>query len=109
VQLRLKPHAKLGLRADLHYLRLSSAKDLWYAGGGAFQQQTFGYTGRPSNGNKTLGTFADVSADYAVTSRTTATFYLGGIRGGNVQASIYPLGGTNPGARFFYLELTQKF
>ena len=37
------------------------------------------------------------------------TFYLGGVRGGGVQSSIYPRGGANPLARFFYVELTQKF
>lgn len=66
-QLRLKPHAKLSLRADAHYLRLSNAKDLWYVGGGAFQRQTFGYIGRPSNGNKALGAMIDLSVDWNVT------------------------------------------
>jgi hypothetical protein len=54
---------RLALRADVHHLRLSNANDQWYLGGGAFQPQTFGYTGRPSNGRKTLGTLVDLSAD----------------------------------------------
>jgi hypothetical protein len=41
-QLRIKPHAKLAVRFDAHRLRLSSSKDLWYVGGGAFQKRTFG-------------------------------------------------------------------
>ncbi|MGH9841754.1 MAG: alginate export family protein [Blastocatellia bacterium] len=49
-QLRLKPHAKLGLRFDAHHLRLSNAKDLWYVG--AFQKRTFGYVGRPSKAGR---------------------------------------------------------
>ncbi|HWQ33259.1 MAG TPA: alginate export family protein [Blastocatellia bacterium] len=106
VQLRLKPHAKLSLRTDVHHLRLSSAKDLWYAGGGAFQAQTFGYAARPSNGKQSLGTLADVSIDCNVTSRSTLTFYLGGVRGGGVAGSIYPEGRN---ARFAYLEFTQRF
>ncbi len=105
-QLRLKPHAKFSLRADVHRLRLSSAKDLWYAGGGAFQAQTFGYAARPSGGRQSLGTLADVSIDYNVTARTTLTCYLGGVRGGGVAGSIYPEGRH---ARFAYLEFTQKF
>jgi hypothetical protein len=36
------------------------------------------------------------------------TFYGAGVRGG-VQASIYPAGGANPTARFFYAELTKRF
>ncbi len=108
-QLRIKPHAKLGVRFDAHHLRLSSKQDLWYVGGGAFQKRTFGYVGRPSNGRQSLGWLFDVSADVTMTSRTALTFYYGGIRGGGVQSAIYPLGGANPGAHFAYFELTQRF
>ena len=108
-QLRIKPHTRLALRADARYLRLSNEKDLWYVGGGAFQQDTFGYIGRPSGGRKGLGTLFDVSVDYNLASRTALTFYAGGVRGGGVQAGIYPEGGSKPGARFIYFELTQRF
>ncbi|MBO0721923.1 MAG: hypothetical protein J2P41_13955, partial [Blastocatellia bacterium] len=104
--LMLKPQRKLALRTEVHYLRLSSAKDLWYLGGGAFQDQTFGFTGRPANGGKTLGTLGDISVDYNLTSRTAFTFYLGGLRGGNVISNIYPTGSN---LRFAYLEVTQRF
>ncbi|MBP6821204.1 MAG: alginate export family protein [Acidobacteria bacterium] len=106
VQLRLKPHAKLALRTDVHHLRLSSERDLWYGGGGAFQQKTFGYIGRPANSNKTLGTLVDVSADLAITPTTVLAFYLAGVRGGGVAESIYPAG---KNSRFAYLELTKRF
>ena len=108
-QLRLKPHPRLGLRFDAHHLRLSSAKDLWYVGGGAFQQKTFGYVGRPGNGKQGIGSLFDASADLSVTSRTALTFYIAGIRGGGVQSAIYPLGGSHPAGRFAYVELTQRF
>ena len=106
VQLSLKPHAKLALRTDAHYLRLSSTKDLWYLGGGAFQKQTFGYVGRPSLNKNSLGWLADVSADYTLSPRTTFSFYFGGSVGGSVQKAIYPLGNRS---HFAYVELTQKF
>jgi len=105
-QLRLKPHAKIGLRTDVHHLRLSDANDQWYLGGGAFQKNTFGYTGRPGNGQKTLGTMVDFSLDYAVTPTTALTFYIAGVRGGRVTGRIYPDGGNS---RFAYLELTKRF
>jgi hypothetical protein len=108
-QVSLKPHARLTLRADLHALRLSDARDLWYAGGGAFQEATFGYLGRPSGGRRSLGTLFDLSADVSVTPTTTLSFYGAGVRGGAVQAAIYPAGGANPTARLFYAELTQRF
>lgn len=108
-QLSLKPHGKVNLRFDARHLRLSNAKDLWYVGGGAFQKRTFGYVGRPSNNRKDLGWLYDFSADVEVSARTAMTFYLAGIRGGAVQSTIYPRGGDNPPARFFYAELTQRF
>ncbi|HXG94665.1 MAG TPA: alginate export family protein [Blastocatellia bacterium] len=108
-QLRLKPHQRIALRGDAHHLRLSNAKDLWYAGGGAFQERTFGYTGRPADGRKSLGTMFDLSADINVTQTTTLTFYASGVRGGSVQRFVYPAGGNNPAARFIYFELSQRF
>ncbi len=108
-EFRFKPHPKLAARIDAHHLRLSNAKDLWYLGGGAFQKRSFGFVGRPSNGKQNLGWLFDASADLTLTPRTAMTFYFGGMRGGAVQSSIYPLGGANPAGHFFYLELTQKF
>lgn len=108
-QLRLKPFKGLSLRADVRHLRLSNKNDLWYVGGGAFQDKTFGYVGRPSGGKSTLGTMADVSVDYNLTSTTALTFYIGSVRGGHVPANIYPAGGNHPGARFLYFEVTQRF
>jgi hypothetical protein len=104
--LLLKPHPKLALRAEIHYMRLSNARDLWYVGPGAFQNRTFGFSGIPANGGKSLGVFADISVDYAVTPRTLLTFYLGGVRGGSVMSNVHPLGGNG---RFTYLEITQRF
>jgi len=108
-QIRLKPHARLSLRADVHHLRVSNASDLWYVGGGAFQDKTFGYVGRPSGGKKSLGTVFDLSADFNVTQTMVLTFYASGARGGAVQRFIYPTGGNNPSARFAYFELSQRF
>ena len=47
VQVMDKPVSKLALRGDLHWLQLTSGKDLWYQGGGAYDNKVFGYTGRP--------------------------------------------------------------
>ncbi|MFN0084314.1 MAG: alginate export family protein [Blastocatellia bacterium] len=109
LQLQLKPHSKVGLRADAHYLRLASGKDLWYLGGGAFQQRTFGYIGRPGSGNRGLGWMFDAGADISINPSTAFSVYLSGNRGGGVQRAIYPQGGANPAARFFFLELTRRF
>lgn len=108
-ELRFKPAAKLALRTDVRYLRLSSRNDLWYLGGGAFQKRTFGYVGRPSNLRAGMGTLFDVSLDYDLAAKTRASLYFGGVRGGAVQSAIYPAGGSHPGAHFLYLELLQRF
>jgi hypothetical protein len=109
LQLKLKPHPRVALRADVHDLRLSSGRDLWYTGGGAFQEETFGYTGRAGGGRRGLGTLFDVSADITVNQTTTVTSYGAGVRGGGVQSAIYPAGGVNPTARMFYAELAKRF
>ncbi len=108
-QLKLRPHARFNLRADLHHLRLSNANDLWYVGGGAFQEGSFGYVGRPSGGRRGLGLLFDVSADFAINPTTTFTVYAAGVRGGDVQSFTYPAGGPNPAARFIYAELSKRF
>lgn len=108
-QFRFKPQPALIMKFQARHLRLSDSGDLWYLGGGAYQKQTFGYAGRPSNGKRNLGWLFDLSGDVTISKVTTMTFYLGGVRGGNVQSAIYPQGGPNPRARFFYLELTQTF
>ena len=108
-QLRLAPNPRLSLRADVRHLRLSNKNDLWYSGGGAFQQNSFGYAGRPSGGRRSLGTVFDLSAEYTVNPTVTLSFYAAGVRGGAVQANIYPSGGRNPLARFIYFEMTKRF
>jgi hypothetical protein len=109
VEFRFKPVARLAVAADVHSLRVSNRQDLWYLGGGAFQEHTFGYTGRPTNQETSLGTLYDISFDYDVTSLTRLTFYVGAVRGGGIQAAIYPAGGRNPVGHFIYLEFFQRF
>jgi hypothetical protein len=86
----LRPVPKLALRSEVHTLRLASASDFWYSGGGAFQPQTFGYTGRPSNGNRGLANVWDFSADYPITHSFSSTLYYGHAWGKGVISAIYP-------------------
>jgi hypothetical protein len=102
----LRPVSKLSLRSEIHALRLASASDLWYSGGGAFQQQTFGYTGRPSNGNRGLANVWDISSDYQITRDFSATLYYGHAWGKNVISSIYP---KDANGQLVYLETNYHF
>jgi hypothetical protein len=104
--LNVRPLSKLSLRSEGHALRLASASDLWYLGGGAFQPKTFGYTGRPSNGNRGLANIWDASADYQVTRSFSATLYYGHAWGKGVIEAIYP---KSANGQLMFLETNYHF
>ena len=105
-QLTFNPQRNWTLRSEAHRLNLAGGRDLWYIGGGAFQKETFGYTGRPSGGQKRFADVFDLSADYQLDSQTTLTFYFAGARGKSVIRTIFPDG---QNAKLGYLELLRRF
>jgi alginate export protein len=104
--LNVRPLSKLSLRSEAHALRLASATDIWYLGGGAFQPKTFGYTGRTSNGNRGLANVWDLSADYQVTPSFGTTLYYGHAWGKGVIEAIYP---RNANGQLIFLETNYHF
>jgi hypothetical protein len=104
--LRLAPIQRLNLRSEWHSLKLAEADDLWYVGGGAFQPRTFGYTGRPSGGDRGLASVWDVSADYRITKNFGVSTYYGHAWGKSVVATIYP---RDANGQFAYLETNLRF
>ncbi len=102
VQLIDKPATRLDLRTDLHFLQLTASKDLWYQGGGGFDNKVFGFTGRPSNGHSSFASLYDISADYAVTRNVTMTAYYARAFGKTVIAAIYP---NERNSNYGYIEL----
>ena len=96
----------LNVRTDVHVLRLANKNDLWYSGGGAFQPSTFGFAGRPSNGQTGLATLYDVSGDYRINGYASFTLYYGHAWSRPVTEAIYPSGSK---ADFGYGELTLRF
>jgi hypothetical protein len=105
VQLIDKPGKRVDLRSDLHFLKLTSSDDLWYQGGGAFDNKVFGYVGRPSNGNNSFSTLYDISADIEVTKSLTLSAYYSHAFGSSTVRAIYP---STTGANYGYLELDYK-
>jgi hypothetical protein len=101
-----RPVTRTSIRADIHSVRLATARDLWYQGGGAFEAATFGYAGRPSNGRMGLVTLADVSADVAIARRVSVSGYYAHAFARPVAEAIY---GRGTAARFAYLELLLRF
>jgi len=106
VQLMDRPAKKLDVRTDLHFLQLTSGKDLWYQGGGAFDNKVFGYTGRPGNGKSSFASLYDVSADYALTPQVALAAYYGKAFGRSVVRAIYP---RTSEAQFGYFEVAYRF
>jgi hypothetical protein len=102
----LSPGTRVTVRTDVRRLRLAEAADLWYAGGGAFEDgPSFGYAGRPSGGRRALATLADLSVDVRVTPQVGLTLYGARARGGEVARRIHPGGGP---AWLGYVELEAR-
>jgi hypothetical protein len=106
IQLIDRPAKKLELRSDLHFLKLTSSNDLWYQGGGAFDNKVFGFTGRPANLRSSFASVLDLSADYNVSKSLTLSAYYGHAYGKSVIAAIYP---TGHAAQFGYIEATYRW
>jgi hypothetical protein len=105
VQFSIKPHAKVTVTSEAHVLSLTENRDLWYAGGGAFEKSSFGFAGRPSNGNDDLARVIDLGIDYALDAKTSFTIYGAHATGVDVVESIFP----ESDASLVYLEVTRKF
>ena len=99
------PVKKLAVRADLHWLQLTSSKDLWYQGGGAYDNKVFGYTGRPANGHS-FASMADISADWQATRSVGINFYYAHVSGKTVIGAIYP---EDRNAQYGYVELVYRW
>jgi len=104
--LTVRPHKKLVIKTEEHFLRLTSRDDLWYIGGGAFQPWTFGYQSRSGSGAAGLGTLYDVSGDVTVNPHFAFTAYWGYCQGKSVIQSVYPLG---KDGHLGFLEFNIKF
>jgi hypothetical protein len=106
LQLIDKPVQPLTVRADLHWLQLTSSHDLWYSGGGAYDNKVFGFTGRPANGATSLASLADVSADWQVSRNVALNFYYAYAQGKTVVAAIYP---SDRNMQYGYVEFVYRW
>lgn len=106
VQLMDKPAKRLSLRSEVHWLKLTSGSDLWYQGGGAFDNKVFGYTGRPGSNKSSFASYADISADWQIDKPLDVNFYYAHAWGKNVVQAIYP---DNHSAQFGYVEFNYRW
>jgi hypothetical protein len=86
----LRPSPRLTMRTDVRALSLANRRDLWYSGGGAFQPNTFGFAGRPSNGHTDLATLYDLSADITLHRRVALNLYYAYARAGAAALGTFP-------------------
>ena len=84
-------------------LRLSSRQDLWYLGGGAFDNKSFGFQGRPSNGSRHLARVIDANLEWRPNPHVAFELYGSTVTGQNVIRNIYP--GSASG-RLVFVETT---
>jgi NAD(P)H-dependent nitrite reductase small subunit len=75
VQLRLAPHPMLALNLFVHWFELLRSEDARYAGTGAYDESTFGFSAQPSGGHHHVGVEYDVVATF--TPHRTTTLELG--------------------------------
>jgi len=101
-----RPHSRVSARFDVHDLHLSSSNDLWYSGGGAYEDSTFGYGGRPAGKARHLPTLYDVGGTVRVNKQNLLGAYFAHAVGRDVIAKIYPHG---KDSNYGYLEWTFNF
>lgn len=102
----LQPLPNVESRTTFHSLWLSSSKDLWYYGGGAFDGHIFGYVGRPSFGKSYLGSELDTGVTWKPIRFVQLSLFAGHFFGGSVVAASFPVG---RGETFGYAESLLTF
>jgi hypothetical protein len=88
-QLILRPHARVTIRTDYHWLSLIERDDLWYAGGGATNDEIFGFSASPSGGHRELAHLVDVSATVTLHERMSLGLYYGHAFGRSVVRASF--------------------
>lgn len=83
------PAPKWNLRVEFHHLRTNRGSDLWYSGTGAFNNSSFGVSGRPTNSNRELAQVVDLNLNYKFNDRLQLNVYKSWVKGGNLVRSIY--------------------
>lgn len=106
-QILFRPIVGLVSRTDVHVVRLSEEKDLWYQGAGATladRDVGFGFPGRPANGRNELLTIVETTLSYDWSASVSTSIYYGHVFGGGVVRSIF----AGDDADFGFLELTLR-
>lgn len=105
VQWILEPHPMVSVRLDLHWLRLNSANDLAYFGGGATKNDLFGYGGTNGQGRINLAYLTHLMLTVRPTAFMTINgFYAHAWGQGVINAAFEGAGGN-----YGFLEMIFAF
>jgi hypothetical protein len=104
-ELILRPHERVFVRADWHWLRVTQGQDLWYQGGGVTKGSLFGYGGSPANGKRDLGQLVDLSLTLTLLKQLTLGTYFGHVFGGDVIRQSF----RGADANYGFVELTFRY
>jgi len=106
-QFIVNPTANTRVGIDFHHLTLSERNDLFYAGAGASSRDnSFGFLGRPSNGNSTIGELVDISFTHNINKELSWNAYYAHAFGGSYADNFYR---QKQDADFAYVEFNYAF
>jgi hypothetical protein len=107
VRFALAPHRTTVVRIDLHRLDLADPADRWYQGSGATASQGlfFGYSGRPSGGDRGLGSMLETTADVTLNRFWSIRGYAGHMWGGPVVGHLF----AGQRLTYWYIEQVLRF
>jgi hypothetical protein len=106
-QFLVTPTATTKVGIDFHHLSLDETNDLFYAGAGASSRSnSFGFLGRPSNGNSTIGELVDISFTHNLTKQLSWSAYYAHAFGGNYVDNFYR---NKSDADFAFVEFNANF
>ena len=105
-QLAIEP-GRVRARIEVHDVDLASAADLWYAGSGANAStgRYFGFAGRTSGGQTTLGTVVEGTVDVPITRYWSVGTYAASMSAGDAVRRFF----TDRPLTFFFVENTIRF
>jgi hypothetical protein len=104
VQLRLFPHPMLALNLFVHWFGLTENEDARYAGSGAFDHDTFGFTAQESHGDGDIGVEYDIVATITPHENITVEAGFAYLDGGD----FYPAG-SDRDVHFGYLSVELRY
>jgi hypothetical protein len=111
VQLKLKPHERVGINLMVHHFRLLDDDDRQYFGTGAFTKKdrpgAFGYGSNPSFGKHEIGTEFDAVIDVKLYKGVSMQGGYAFIWGGDVWEANPAF--TSADVEFGYLQLSLKY